>query len=367
MLALGPGLLMAGAAIGGSHLIQSTRAGADYGYSLLWVIFLALLFKYPFFEFGSRYAVATGETLLCGYMRLGKWKFYTFMIFSILSMFIITATLFIVTAGLATNFFSFAIPRIYLCLIISVVCTTILIIGHYSLLDKAMKILVSLISIITIIAVLSVFSKTTVEVKTLFPQTYWNEGGIFFIVALMGWMPAPLDLPVWQSLWSLARWKQTKYKPATKEVLFDFNLGYIITTIMALVFLSLGAMLMFGTNEFFANSGAAFAKQLSNLYAKALGGRGHNFINIGIFITMFSTTLAALDAYTRVIVHGYNLVFPKVSEKTKTKLYTTLLFLLNIVALLIVSYLRHGMKFMIDISTTIGFLQHLYSLTSIIE
>ena len=32
---LGPGLLFAGAAIGVSHLVQSTRAGADFGWGLL--------------------------------------------------------------------------------------------------------------------------------------------------------------------------------------------------------------------------------------------------------------------------------------------------------------------------------------------
>ena len=43
---LGPGLLFAGAAIGVSHLVQSTRAGADFGWGLLWAIILVNLFKY---------------------------------------------------------------------------------------------------------------------------------------------------------------------------------------------------------------------------------------------------------------------------------------------------------------------------------
>lgn len=46
---LGPGLLFAGAAIGVSHLVQSTRAGADFGFSLLWVLILSNIIKYPFF------------------------------------------------------------------------------------------------------------------------------------------------------------------------------------------------------------------------------------------------------------------------------------------------------------------------------
>lgn len=45
---LGPGLLYAGAAVGVSHLIQSTRAGADFGYQLIWAILIVIILKYPF-------------------------------------------------------------------------------------------------------------------------------------------------------------------------------------------------------------------------------------------------------------------------------------------------------------------------------
>ncbi len=43
--AVGPGILFAGAAIGVSHLVQATRAGAAYGFDLVWAVVLALLFK----------------------------------------------------------------------------------------------------------------------------------------------------------------------------------------------------------------------------------------------------------------------------------------------------------------------------------
>jgi Mn2+/Fe2+ NRAMP family transporter len=43
---LGPGLLFAGAAIGVSHLVQSTKAGAEFGAGLIWALVLAHLCKY---------------------------------------------------------------------------------------------------------------------------------------------------------------------------------------------------------------------------------------------------------------------------------------------------------------------------------
>ena len=58
---LGPGILFASTCVGVSHLVQSTRAGADYGFILLIAIVLANLAKYPFYEFASRYTSATGK------------------------------------------------------------------------------------------------------------------------------------------------------------------------------------------------------------------------------------------------------------------------------------------------------------------
>ena len=57
--ALGPGILMATAAIGGSHLVASTQAGAIFGWQLFWLILVVNVLKYPFFRFGIEYTLAT--------------------------------------------------------------------------------------------------------------------------------------------------------------------------------------------------------------------------------------------------------------------------------------------------------------------
>ncbi len=75
---LGPGLLFAGTAVGVSHLVQSTRAGAVAGFGFAGVILIALIFKYPFFEYGPRYAAATGQSLVEGYRRIGAWALWLY-------------------------------------------------------------------------------------------------------------------------------------------------------------------------------------------------------------------------------------------------------------------------------------------------
>lgn len=102
---LGPGLLYAGAAIGVSHLVQSTRAGGMFGFDLLIAIVIIHIIKYPFFEFGPRYTAATGRNILHGYKKLGEWAVWIYLLMTLATMFIIQAAVTIVTAGLFTHIF----------------------------------------------------------------------------------------------------------------------------------------------------------------------------------------------------------------------------------------------------------------------
>ena len=62
--AFGPGILMASAAIGGSHIVASTQAGALYGWQLAVIVILVNIFKYPFFRFGTQYTLERKLTFL---------------------------------------------------------------------------------------------------------------------------------------------------------------------------------------------------------------------------------------------------------------------------------------------------------------
>ena len=149
---LGPGLLFAGAAIGVSHLVQSTRAGADFGFGLLWALVLIHLVKYPFFQFGPRYASATGESLLEGYRKLGKSVLILYGLLTSLTMFTIQAAVTIVTAGIATSLFGdFISVKLWTVVILSV-CFIILNIGKYQFLDVMMKVIIITLTLTTLIA-----------------------------------------------------------------------------------------------------------------------------------------------------------------------------------------------------------------------
>jgi len=357
---LGPGLLFAGAAIGVSHLVQSTRAGADFGMGLLWALLLVNLFKYPFFQFGPRYATATGESLLDGYLKLSKGVLATYYVLNIATMFTIQTAVTIVTAGLATNLFgdflSFNVgnklitsTEIYTVIILAI-CILLLTIGKYKLLDKLMKIIVFTLTISTIMAVSMAFLNKTepLSFTQILPD---NSLEIAFLIAFMGWMPAPLDVSVWQSLWAIEKNEETKeYTP--KSALFDFNIGYLSTIIIGIGFLLLGTLVMYHSGETFSNSASVFSGQLINMYTKNLGNWAYIIIGIAAFTTMFSTTLTTLDASPRAMAKTTALLFKKSSIFN----YTFWIALLTIGTLFIFLFFASEMGLLIKIATILSFI-----------
>ena len=347
---LGPGLLFAGAAIGVSHLVQSTRAGADYGWGLLWALLLVNLFKYPFFQFGPRYALATGESLLDGYYKLGKIFLWLYFFLNIATMFTIQTAVTVVTAGLASNLFEIKTNIIHWSIGVTAVCYSILLIGRYKLLDKVIKVIILVLTISSVLAVTIAFFKGNTSL--VFSQMFPNGDSILFLIAFMGWMPAPMDISIWHSIWILEKKTDLKNKFSLKEGLFDFNVGYITTVILGICFLGLGALVMFGSGLEFSNKGNEFAGQLINLYTSNLGESWYMIIAIAAFTTMISTTITTLDASPRAMSKTVQLLF----KQKNRDFYIFWITILAVGTCLIFLFLLSEMGLLVQIATVLSFI-----------
>jgi len=346
---LGPGLLFAGAAIGVSHLVQSTKAGAEFGFGLIWALILCNFFKYPFFLFGTKYAHATGETLLDGYKKIGDYVLIIYLILSFVTIFTIQAAVTIVTAGLAIELFGFSNDITIWAIIIILGCLLLLLIGKYSLLDNLIKIIILVLGICTVLAVFyaKINSDMIIDINQIIPS---NFEGIIFLVAFMGWMPAPLDVSIWQSIWTkekIAINKTIDYKTA----LYDFNIGYITTVVLGICFISLGAFVMYNSGEKFSDQGGEFAGQLIDLYTSSIGENMFLIIAIAAFTTMFSTTITCLDASPRAMDKSFELLgFRKLSG------YNFWLVILSAGTILIFIFFMSEMGSLVKIATILSFI-----------
>ena len=347
---LGPGLLFAGASVGVSHLVQSTRAGADFGWGLLWALLLVNLFKYPFFEFGPRYALVTGKSLLDGYYKLGKIYLWLYFFLNIATMFTIQTAVTIVTAGLASNLFGISSNMIYWSIGVTAICYWILLIGRYKLLDKVIKTIVVLLSISSILSFIIAFKKGNASLE--YDQVFPEGTGLLFLIAFMGWMPAPMDISIWQSIWVLEKKNYLKNKLSLKEGLFDFNIGYFTTVILGICFIGLGALVMFDSGLEFSNKGNVFAAQLIDLYTSNLGEAWYGIISIAALTTMISTTITTLDASPRAMSKTVQLLF---KQKNKD-FYTLWITILALGTCLIFLFLLSEMGLLIQIATVLSFI-----------
>ena len=347
---LGPGLLFAGAAIGVSHLVQSTKAGANFGFGLLWALILINIVKYPFFQFGPRYATATGESLLDGYNKLGKNVLKVYALLTFATMFTIQTAVTIVTAGIASSLFGAHISMEIWTIIILSICFGLLLVGKYALLDKMMKIIIIILSVSTLFAVITVFynSEASSNWTQILPKT---DAEIIFLIAFMGWMPAPLDVSIWHSLWAIQKRKELKvFSP--KTALMDFNIGYLGTIVLGIGFLMLGGLVMFGTGKTFSNNGSEFSIQLIQMYTQNLGDWSYIIIGLAALTTMFSTTLTTLDASPRAMNKTMELIL----EKPIKNGYTSWLILLIIGTIFIFIFFLSEMGTLIKIATILSFL-----------
>ncbi|MEM9862843.1 MAG: divalent metal cation transporter [Myxococcota bacterium] len=357
---LGPGLIFAGAAVGVSHLVQSTRAGASYGMALLAVVLLANLLKYPAFRFGTHHAAASGVSLLEGYRRQGRGFLALYLLLTFGTMWTVQAAVTVVSAGLFASVLGIDASPIAISAGLLAFCAALLAVGRYRWLDALTKAAVLVFTMAT-------FAATAFALPRL-AQVPWTPdfGGlgaadVLFIVALMGWMPSAIDVSVWQSLWTLAK-ADSLGQLSLRESTVDFHVGYIGTAVLAVCFLILGAGVLYEVP--LEAQPAAFGAQLIDLYGQTLGEGLRPVLALSAFLVMFSTTLTVLDGFPRalaVAVARLSSAEAPYGSQTPEKPYTaraywTALLSLALGSLAVLSFLLSSLRAMVDLATTLSFL-----------
>jgi Mn2+/Fe2+ NRAMP family transporter len=358
----GPGILFASTAIGVSHLVQSTRAGALYGFGLVIFVVLANVLKYPFFEFGSRYANVTGKSIIEGYAGIGRWMLLLYISITGLTLFFVTAAVGAVTAGFLSNLFQVEqwlppLPFDAVPLVLFAFCTILLIRGSYSGLDRLIKGVGLVLVVATLVAFVLLLIKGpfTSDIPFALPTMHGTASALPFLIALMGWMPTAVDLSAWNSLWTLERIRESGYHPTLKETLLEFNIGYWISAALALVFVVFGAYLMYGVVDIPSGT-VAFADALIGVYTATIGDWSYFLIAASAFSIMFGTFIAVLDGYARTAVAcALALTKREASGQARNQIYTRMVAITALGGYFTILIAGNELKSLIDLATTLSF------------
>ena len=226
--ALGPGIMMASAAVGGSHLIASTQAGALYGWQLALIIILTNLFKYPFFRFSAHYTLDTGKSLIEGYAEKSRVYLWVFLILCVISATINAGAVAIVTAAIV----KMAIPSLTLNVgaisaLIMASCLIILASGRYKALDNVSKIIIVSLTIATVAAAAIAMSRGMQMKPDFIEPTPWTLASTLpatatvFSTSTSATSPAQcwrLSSSPWARMCSTATVRQCKWLAANTSV-----------------------------------------------------------------------------------------------------------------------------------------------------
>ncbi len=357
----GPGLLWAAAAIGVSHLVQSTRAGANAGFELTGVILLALVLKYPFFEFGPRYAAATGASLVEGYRRIGTWALVLYIGITLTTAGIVQTAVVLFTAFLLQYVFGLTWSIAVVAGVLVLACALLLWIGRYRVLDTTIKVVLVLLALSTVAAAVVTLPRADFSTFGLWPGGAVGTLVPFaFLLALVGWMPSAIDISVWSSLWTLAKDQTVGSRTPVRTARLDFLVGYVGTSVLALAFLTLGAGVMFQSGTEFSGAGTVFSTQLVDLYSDTLGAWTRPVVLVAVTTTMLSTSLTVVDGFPRAIDRSLATLFSAnpvtAVDRTVGPVYWISIAALGISTVLVLALFAGNLTTMVDFATIVSFL-----------
>ncbi len=332
------------------------------------LIVLANLTKYPAFRFGPEYVAATGTSLLEGYRRQGRWALWVYLAVTLVTMFTIQAAVTVVTAGLTIALFGKASPVLVSAALLAI-CLVMLRLGEFRWLDRITKVLVAVFTVCTLMATGLALGRVDWAEGLLPDFTAGATGGavfnpitVAFAVALVGWMPAPIDLAVWQSLWTLARRKDTGHSATLEQARVDFHIGYVASAVLALCFVAMGAGVMHNSGRTFSESAGKFASEVVGLYTETLGSSAGLVVGVCALAVMFSTTLTVVDGFPRALTAliarfgGAETPHEMSGTEAARRNYWMSAVVLALGSITILGVFLTSLKAFVDLATTLSFL-----------
>lgn len=349
VMMLGPCLVWCGEYIGSGEVILSTRTGALFGTSLLWVPLFAIFTKFWIGLAGARYTVCTGECMIDMMARTPgprNWAVWLVFIGQVSSGAIATGAL----ASVAGVFAAELIP---LPPFLLGWCCTLFVIGlvwggQFDILKKVMSFLVMLI----ILGVCDVAIHTWPGWSSVLRGAFgfqlpdvpaWAAAGAGVkggtwkeILPLLGWAAGGFASQVWYTYWvfgagyGMANGRQygqpldgealraltpedaKKLRGWGRVVIADATMALVIGSFVTAAFMLAGAGVLGPAQK--APSGPEVATTLSTIFSERWGAIGaHLFILAGL-AAMISTMLGQFAGWPRLLADCARILFPPVAR-----------------------------------------------------
>ncbi len=313
---MGPGVVLAALAIGSGELVLTPRSGAQYGYALLWVPVLTIVYKAAFSEGLARLTIASGDDVFAAFDWLPgprHWAQYFIMIVFSLDMIGYGGIALVGGSAIAGLFPGFDI-RLG-ALLAAALVPVLLYTGSYPFFEKVVIAMCAVLLAGVIYTLFQIQLPGGQIARGLVPSI--PQGSISTIMGLMGWVGAGTTTLLY-STWinekiGKARSEQD-YRRWLSTMRIDCFASYALVLGISLSFLAMGVATLHA-------QGIVPEKQqimltLSGMLDSIPWG-GETFLVVGFF-AMFSTMVSCMDGKSRAIASMLTGFSPRFGDKLKS-------------------------------------------------
>lgn len=234
----GPGIIVAATGLGAGDIVAASVAGAQFGTTLLWAVVFGGLLKFGLTEGIGRWQLATGSTLLEGWIdKLPRFFSWYFLGYMVLWTFMVAAAM-MAACGLAAYAFFPGISVAWWGVIHALVALVIVWFGAYKTLETAMKFFIGLMFITVLICAVQVLPDAgTILSNTLIPRV--PDTGMAYVLSVIGGVGGSITIMSYGYWMREAGWQGSEKIPAMR---IDLAVAYGLTALfgMAIVVVSAG-------------------------------------------------------------------------------------------------------------------------------
>ncbi len=296
---LGPGVILAALAIGSGELVLTPRSGAQFGFALLWVPVLTIVYKAAFSEGLARLTIASGDDVFRAFDGLpGPRHWAQFFIIVVFSLDMIGYGGIALAGGSAIAGLvpGFDIRLWALCAVVLV--PILLYTGSYPFFEKVVIAMCTVLLAGVIYTLFQIPLPSDRIARGLVPNI--PEGSISTIMGLMGWIGAGTTTLLYST------WINEKIGKARNEQEYRRWLSTMRIDCIASYTLMLGisfAFLAMGVATLHAQGIVPEKQQIMSILAGMLDSipHGRETFLVVAFFAMFSTVVSCMDGKSRAI------------------------------------------------------------------
>ena len=284
---MGPGFAYVLTVLGTGDLIANSTAGAAYGYALIWILALGLVFRFVWVNVSAKYILVTGESLIEGYARVGRWVLWLILI-SVMVLMHLYNMYGLVMSGNAVHML-LPLPTEWSAKIWSLFFTLLAFAmaywGGYGVLELFCKILIAIMGVsLVVVTVLSKPDPTEILQGMFVPSIPADQGSysvMFVVMALVGTVAGSVMNITYAYFVHEKGWRDLSY---LKQQRFDLVFGVVCLFLM-------GSLLQIAAGATVRPLGIDLkdADDLVRIFSEVQGVVGLIIFSLGLWGAAFST------------------------------------------------------------------------------